>query len=170
MKKMIKMIAKWPIWKLSGGKAFLIMIGCWIGLAWILGPISDIAYGLSILVAFFGPTALFCFLFARHWLLRANYPQRDGLGRWIGCILACGVTTLLAIQTALSYARMNDAPRGLVWDVNVVVAPLLGAGALLLARIAVSPSSVFRGRREHNQALHAPSVPTRGAAPVEPSG
>jgi hypothetical protein len=167
MKKMIERISGWRIWRLSGGRAFLIMIACWFGLGWVLGPISNTAYRLSILLSFFGPTALFCFIFARHWFLRAESPKRDGLARRVGCIIACGITTWFAIETALSYASMDDAPRGLVWDFNVVIAPLFGAGALLLTRVVVHPSTVFK-KKEHNQALHGTAGGRADASPDIP--
>ena len=164
VKKMIEAISRWPIWRLSGGRAYLILLGMWFALGWLLAPVSDMAYGLSICVSFYGPTALFCFLFIRHWLLRSNYPPREGLARRIGCILGCGITTWFAIETALSYASMNDAPRGLVWDFNIAIAPLLGAGVLLLTRAVVNPSSVFTTKNKHNKTMNHLGSPTEGGS------
>ncbi len=140
MKNVNEAIARWPIWKLSGGRAYLILIGVWFIMGWVLGPVSNRAYGLSIVVSFFGPTALFGFIFARHWFLRADSPVREGLARRIGCMVACGVTLCLAMGTALTYAGMNDAPRGIVWDFNMVIAPLLGAGVFQLIRTMMQRS------------------------------
>jgi hypothetical protein len=120
-------MARWPIWKLSGGKAYVILIGVWFILSWVLGPMSDTVYWLSISVSFVGPTALFCFIFARH---------------WIGCIVAGAVTLWFAIETARAYASMNDAPRGLVWDFNMVIAPVVGGAVFLLTRAVVQRSSL----------------------------
>jgi hypothetical protein len=141
MKNVTEAIAGWSIWKLSGGRAYLILIGVWFILSWIVGPMSDLVYGLSILVSFFGPTVLFCFIFVRHWFLRADSSVREARTRRIGCIVASGVTLWLAIETALSYAHMDDAPRGLVWDLNMVIAPVLGGGVFLLTRVVVQRSA-----------------------------
>ena len=151
MKKLIEAIPHWPVWRLSGGRAYLMLMGVWIMLNWGLGSVSNAAYSLSILTSCFGPTALFGFLGVRHWMLRSSYPAREGLARRIGCILASGVTGWLAIETVLSYESMNDAPRGLVWDFNVALAPLVGAGVLLLSQAVVCPSSLFKSENEHNQ-------------------
>ena len=147
MKTMNEAIEHWPIWKLSGVQAYLILISIWFVLGWVIGPRSNMAYDLSIYVSFFGPTALFCFIFARHWFLRAKSPVREGLARRIGCIIAGGITTWFAVETALSYAHMNDAPRGLVWDLNIVIAPVVGSGVLMFIKTVVPKSSIFRNEQ-----------------------
>jgi hypothetical protein len=144
MRSIFDRISKWRVWTYSGPHAFLVLFGAWFGLGWVLAPVSDVAYLLSILIAFIGPTALFCFLFLRHWMLRAEYSKRDGLSRRLGCIFACGVTTLLAVQTAFDYYGMTDAPRGLLWDINVCISSLLGMITFLLVRVVVYPRSVVR--------------------------
>ena len=144
MKFAVHTISKWRIWTLSGRWAFLIMFLTWFGLGWIFGPISNTAYALSILVAFIGPTAVFGFLFIRHWMLRAEYSDRDGLSRRLGCIVACGVTTWLAVETADLYNSMSDAPRGMVWDFNVCFSPLLGMAATLIVRPLIYPRSMWQ--------------------------
>ena len=143
MKNVSEAIAHWPIWKLSGVQAYLIMISIWFVLGWILGPRSTMAYDLSIYISFFGPTALFCFIFARYCFLRTDYPARKGLACRIGCLVASCVTTWFAIETALAYAHMNDAPRGLVWDLNMLVSPVMGSFILLFTQAVVMKSSVF---------------------------
>jgi len=151
MRRTIRAVARWWIWRLSGGWAFLILFGAWFGLSWILGPVSNTAYALSILVAFFGPTALFSFLFVRHWLLRDEAPRCEGLARRIGCIIACGVTTWLAVATALAYAGMNDAPRGLLWDFNIVTAPIIGMVAMQVTRYVVHAASAPTRKRQNQR-------------------
>jgi hypothetical protein len=127
-------IAQWPIWRMSGGKAYAVLIGVWLILGRVLAPVSDRAYFLSIVVSFAGPTALFCFIFARHWFLPGGLPAAERTARRIGCIAACGVTSWLAVETARLYTGMSDAPRGLIWDVHIAIAPLLGGGVQRLVR------------------------------------
>ncbi|HEY3451896.1 MAG TPA: hypothetical protein VGK67_36395 [Myxococcales bacterium] len=141
------MIARWPLWRLSGGWAYLLLFGSWLSLAWILSRASDTAYGMSIHVSWAGPTLLFAFLFARHWALRASYSRRELFARLIGCLVACGLAAWSAVETDLAYQAMDDAPRGLLWDFNIVVAPLVGMVATLLTRLVVNPSGLRGGKK-----------------------
>lgn len=145
---MIETVTQWRIWRLTGGRAYAIMLGVWFVLCWLLGPISGIAYGLSMLLAFFGPTALFGFLFVRHWLLKNEYSAREGLARRLGCIAACGVTSWMAIETDVSYANMSDAPRGMLWDFYIVIAPILGMAAMMIAGFLAHPKGLFKKKTE----------------------
>lgn len=162
MKKAIEFVSRWTVWKLSGTRVFLIMFGGWFVLGWVLGPVFDTAYVLSMFASLIGPTALFCFLFARHWFRRADYPGRESVARRLGCIIAGGVTAWFAMETAFSYLSMEDAPRGVVWDVNILIAPALGAISLILTRAVINPSSMFRGRREHSEGADPADKPRAG--------
>ena len=154
----IGMVSRWRIWKLSGGRAFLVLLACWTLFGWVLAPFSNTAYSISILLSFGGPTALFCFLFIRNWLLRHSFLPHEGLARRIGCILACGVTSWCAIASALSYVSMSDAHRGLVWDFNILVAPLFGMAALLVTRDLFHAVWKFRNGKRHNKVSQATSL------------
>lgn len=128
-------VARWPFWRLSGGPAYLILVGCWALLDWGLGRFSDEAYRLSIRVSYAGPTVLFLFLLVRHWFRRAAYSRSETIARLAGCLLACACAIWAARTTDLAYTSMDDAPRGLLWSFNIVLAPLAGMVAILVARL-----------------------------------
>jgi hypothetical protein len=60
------------------------------------------------------------------------------------------------------FSFLDDAPRGLVWSFNILIAPLLGAGIIVLTRSVVHPLSVFKTKEKHNNELNPTNEPAAG--------
>lgn len=135
--------------RISGGWAFLVLFGAW-ALLWGSGARFDFAYLASVRVSFAGPTLLFAFLFLRHLARRDEMPRRELVARLVGSALGCAVCAWRAVETARAYQAMDDAPRGLLWAFNIVLAPLFGLGATFAARLLIAPGSLLRRKAPAN--------------------
>lgn len=111
-------------------------MGLWV-LVWAFGPVG---YPVS----FLGPTALFGFIYLKAWIRREDYLPREGRSKRVGALFACGMTALLAIDTLFTYLSMDDAPRGLLWDINILAAPLAGMTVMYVIKTVLNPSSILK--------------------------
>lgn len=120
--------------RFSGAWAYALLVGCGVALG-ALGRWWDGAYLLFIEVARFGPVVLFGFLFVRHLVGRARFSWHQLIPRLAGCIAAMVATSWTAWRASAAYNGMDDAPRGLVWDLHLIAAPALGLAMVLVARL-----------------------------------